>query len=459
MAKRRKYPLVAICGRPNVGKSTLFNRLTGRQHAIVHSEEGITRDRAFRMAQWKDHTFQIVDTGGIVEDPMDLILQKMQEQVRKALRDARVIVFVVDGQQELTRIDEELRDELFRYGKPVVLAVNKVDNAAIQQHVNDFYVLGIGDPIPVSSGHNLGIEALMEAICQHLPPPAEVAEDVEDAPETEEPVDHTIKVAVIGKPNVGKSSFINALLNEDRMIVTDIPGTTRDAIDIDLHWKDKDYLLIDTAGMRRKAGITEKVEHFSVSRALRSVRRADVCLVMIDAVEGITEQDKRILGYVEENGTALILVWTKWDLVEDKEARFKALSEELQHKVPFVRYVPFVTVSNLTRRRIFSVFEYIDRVAAEAEKRIQTAELNRLLEELRENTGAAAHRGSRAKILYGTQTGVKPTTFVLFVNQKRLFHFSYLRFLENRIRERFGFEGVPITIELRDGEGNRDRRP
>jgi GTP-binding protein len=452
MAKQQKLPLVAICGRPNVGKSTLFNRLTGRQHAIVHFEEGITRDRAFRTAQWNGHTFRMVDTGGIVENPQGEILQKMQEQVRKALDEARVIVFVVDGQQELTRVDEELRDELFRYGKPVVLAVNKVDNAAIQQHVNDFYVLGIGDPIAISSGHNLGTEELMEAIAKHLPPPTEELE------ETTEPIrvkDTTIKVAVIGKPNVGKSSFINAILNEERNIVTDIPGTTRDAIDIDVHWQDKDYLLIDTAGMRRKAGITEKVEHFSVARALRSVRRADVCLVMIDAVEGISEQDKRILGYVEENGTAVIIVWTKWDLVEDKEGHFKTLSEEIIRKVPFVRHVPFVTVSNLTRRRIFSVFDYIDKVAAEAEKRIQTAELNRLLEELKENTAAAAHKGGRAKILYGTQTSIKPTTFVFFVNQKRLFHFSYVRFLENRLRERFGFEGVPITIELREGDRHR----
>ena len=452
MAKQTRYPLVAICGRPNVGKSTLFNRLTGRQHAIVHSEEGITRDRAFRLAEYNGRIFRVVDTGGIVENPMDPILQKMQEQVRMALDEARVIVFVVDGQQELTRIDMELRDELFRYGKPVVLAVNKADNHALRQQATDFYELGIGDPLPISSGHNLGMEELFEAILAHLPPPGEAPEE---APQ-EEP--GAIKVAVIGKPNVGKSSFINAILNEERAIVTDIPGTTRDALDIDFRWQDKDYLLIDTAGMRRKAGITEKVEQFSVSRSLRTVRRADVCLVMIDAVEGISEQDKRILGYVEENGTALIIVFTKWDLVEDKEARFKALSEEIIRKAPFVRYVPFVTVSNVTRRRIFSIFDYIDRVAAEAEKRIPTAELNKLLEELRENSAAAAHKGQRAKILYGTQADVKPTTFVLFVNQKRLFHFSYLRFIENRFRERFSFEGVPIKIELRDG-GREGARP
>ncbi|MDQ1257561.1 MAG: GTPase [Candidatus Hydrogenedentes bacterium] len=450
MPKTRKLPLVAICGRPNVGKSTLFNRMTGRQRAIVHDEEGITRDRCYAAAEWDGRAFRVVDTGGIVENPMDSIVQKMQEQIRVALKEARVIVFVVDGQQEITRIDEELCQELFRYGKPVVLAVNKLDNPNMFLQSVDFYSLGIGEPIAISSGHGLGMDELMAAILAHLPPASEDSAEIPEEDAEEKP--HVTKVAVIGKPNTGKSSFVNALLNEERNIVDATPGTTRDAIDIDFHWQDKDYLLIDTAGMRKKAGITRKVELFSVTRSLKAVRRADVCLVMIDATEGISEQDKRILGYCHENGAAMIMVWTKWDLIEDKVARFKAIADEIDLKVPFAKYVPYTTVSNVTRQRLFKTFELIDQVAAMAEKRISTAEFNKLMEAIRQRNVPASHKGKTAKILYGTQTAVKPTTFILFVNQKRLFHFSYLRFIENQIREMYGFEGVPITIELREGK-------
>ena len=446
MAKKRKLPLVAICGRPNVGKSTLFNRITGRQRAIVHAEEGITRDRAFATGEWGGRSFRVVDTGGIVENPIDPVVSKMQEQVRVALEDAHVIVFVVDGQQEITRIDEELREELFTYGKPVVLAVNKLDNPELALNYTDFYALGMGDPVAISSGHGLGMEALMEAVVAHLP---EVVEETE-SDEADDP--SVTKVAVIGKPNAGKSSFINAILNEERSIVDDRPGTTRDAIDIEFHWKGHDYLLIDTAGMRKKAGIKKKVEHFSVSRALRAVRRADVCLVMVEAPEGITEQTKRILSYVRECGTAVVLVWTKWDLIEDRAARFKQLDDEIDLKAPFLKYVPSVTVSNTTRKRLFTTFEYIDRVAEQAKKRILTGDLNKFIERVQGRAVPAMHKGKQAKILYATQAGVQPTTFVLFVNQKRLFHFSYVRFIENQIRETYGFEGVPIQIELREGK-------
>lgn len=452
MPKRRNLPLVAICGRPNVGKSTLFNRIVGRQRAIVHDDEGITRDRAYDKAEHAGREFRVVDTGGVVEEPTDPITHKIQEQVWAALREARVIVFVVDGQQEITRVDEEVRDQLFKLGKPVVLAVNKLDNERLELNRADFYALGMGEPIAISSGHGLGMEELLNAVCEHLPPSSEVAEG-----EDEEPADIT-KVAVIGKPNVGKSSFINAILNEERTIVTDIPGTTRDAIDIDFHWRGKDYLLIDTAGMRKKAQIFKDVERFSVSRSLRTIRRADVCLVMMDGTEGISEQDKRIVNYVSENGSGMVLVWTKWDLVEDKDARFKALASEMDLKAPFLRYVPSVTISNLTRQRLFAIFDYIDRVKEQVEKRVSTADLNRLVEQFRENETPAIHKGGHAKILYATQASVKPTTFVLFVNQKRLFHFSYMRFVENRIREKFGFEGVPIQLELRE-EKKRAKPP
>lgn len=442
---RRKQPVVAICGRPNVGKSTLFNQLTGRHRAIVHAEEGITRDRAYGVAEWEGRSFRVVDTGGIVENPIDPVVRKMQEQVRLALDEASAIIFVVDGQEAITRVDEDLRLELLKYGKPIVLAVNKLDNPSLEQNLADFYAWGIGDVLPISSGHAIGIGALAAAVTAHLPagtpPPEESAEEKPD----------TTRVAVVGKPNVGKSSFINAILNEERTIVDDRPGTTRDAIDIEFHWNDKDYLFIDTAGMRKKAGITRKVEEFSVVRALRSVRRADLCLIMIDAVEGISEQDKRIVNYAVEIGTAMVMVWTKWDLVEDKKARLKEIDEQIDLKAPFLKYVPTLTISSKTRKRLFTVFEYIDRVAAAAQKRIGTGELNRFIEGLRAKPSPAMFKGKQGKILYVTQASIKPTTFVLFVNQKRLFHFSYTRFIENQLRAQFGFDGVPIRLELREG--------
>jgi len=354
---------------------------------------------------------------------------------------------VVDGQQAITRVDREVRDRLFKYSKPVLLAVNKLDNDAITEaNQYEFYELGLGDPFPISSGHGLGIDPLRDAIVKHLPELGDVPE------EEEEPEDGRIRVAIVGKPNVGKSSFINALVNEDRTIVDDKPGTTRDAIDIDFTWNDKEYILIDTAGLRKKAGIKQKVEHYSVSRSLRAVRRADVCLVMIDSTEGMSEQDKRIIGYARENGTAMVLVWTKWDLIEDKARRFKAIDSELNLKMAQIHFVPYLTISNVSRQRLFSVFEYIDRVHEQTKKRIPTADLNRFIDEVKIRHKPPSQKGKFAKILYATQAGIKPTTFVLFVNQKRLFHFSYMRFLENQLREKYGFEGVPIHIELREGK-------
>ena len=450
MSKSKKPPLVAICGRPNVGKSTLYNRITGKQRAIIDSEEGITRDRRIEVAHWQDHTFRIVDTGGIVENPIDPIVRKMQEQVRIALDEAAVVVFVVDGQQEITRVDRELGEELFKYGKPVVLAVNKIDNPAMEDHKLEFYELGIGDPIAISSGHGLGMGDLLEEIAKHLPEPSPNGDEV-----LSEIEDERTRVAIIGKPNVGKSSFVNAILNESRTIVDERPGTTRDSIDIDFHWKGKDYLLIDTAGMRKKAGIKRGVEQYSLNLSLRAVRHADVCLILVDATDGISEQDKRIIGYTREQGTAFAIVWTKWDLIEDKEEKFSALKEELQFKIPHLKYVPFLTVSNVTRQRIFKTFEVIDELAEEALKRISTGELNRFMNLIRGKHKPSSKHGKAAKILYATQTGVKPTTFVLFVNQKRLFHFSYVRYIENQLREKFTFEGVPIKIELREGEPKR----
>jgi len=443
MRASKKLPLIAICGRPNVGKSTLFNRITGRQSAIIHSEIGVTRDRAYGSGEWHGRSFRIVDTGGIVDNPADPITHMIQEQVRAALDDAQVIIFVVDGQQEITRGDIEIRDELFRYSKPVVLAVNKLDNAKLEQNRTDFYELGLGDPMAISSGHGIGIDDLMIAVTGHLPATVDAKDEDGSA---------ITKVAIVGKPNVGKSSFLNAILNEERSIVHDVPGTTRDAIDVDFVWKDKEYLLIDTAGLRKKAGIKREVERFSIARSLRAVRRADVCLVLIDATEGITEQDKRIVNYIAEHGAGMILVWTKWDLIEDKELKFKSIAAEIELKAPFLKYVPYLTISNVTRQRLFTVFDFIDRVKAEVEKRVSTPELNSFMESLRAEVAPSMHKKRQARIKYATQVSVKPTTFVLFVNQKSLFHFSYLRFIENRLREKFGFDGVPLKIELRQSK-------
>ena len=452
---KAKPPLVAICGRPNVGKSTLFNRMIGKSRAIVHDQEGITRDRFYGRGTWFDKVIRVVDTGGIIENPVDEISRKMQQQVRAALDEASVIVLVVDGQAEITRTDRLIAEEIQRLRKPVVLAVNKLDNYKMSENRFDFYELAMGEPMSVSSGHGLGIEELMQEVMKHLPDaPAATPETVataegeEDAPAVL--TSKVTRVAIVGRPNVGKSSFVNAILNEERTIVSEVPGTTRDAIDIDFTWQDREYLLIDTAGMRKKAGIREDVERFSVTRSLRAIRRADVCLVMVEATEGLADQDKRIIGYAMENGTPIILVWTKWDLIEDKEKRFKALVDDIDLQMPQIKFVPWVTVSNLTRQRLFKTFEMIDEVAAEAKKRIATAELNKLIDKIKAKHNPPSQKGKHAKMLYATQASTNPTVFILFVNQTKLFHFSYLRFIENQIREEYGFKGIPIRIELRE---------
>ena len=388
-----------------------------------------------------------MDTGGIIENPVDPVSKQMQFQVEEALRQAHVILFVVDGQEPITRVDQEVKEQLFKYGKPVVLAVNKLDNIELLDNRFDFFELGRGEPFAISSGHNTGMEPLMDALVAHIP-------EGELWVEEEKKI---TKVAVVGKPNVGKSSFINAILNEERTIVDDVPGTTRDAIDIEFKWEEKEYLFIDTAGMRKKAGIKQKVEQFSVTRSLRAVRRADICMLLIDATEGLSEQDKRIVGYCEEQGTAMILVWTKWDLIEDKGKKYESIADEIDLKMPKIKYVPYLTISNITRQRLFNVFEYIDRVAAQAELRVGTGPLNKLVEDIKRQHNPPSIRGKHAKILYATQAGIKPTTFILFVNQKRLFHFSYMRYITNKIRETYGFEGVPIKVELREGKPRDER--
>ena len=461
----KKLPLVAICGRPNVGKSTLFNRIIGKQRAIVHDEEGITRDRFYGTASWFGEQFRVVDTGGIMENPLDEISRKMQEQVMTALREADVILFVVDGRAEITRTDHVVAESLRRLGRPVLLAANKLDNAAQETLSVEYFALGLGDPMPLSATHNRGVEDLMRALCGLLGDsmPAAPAAGLEcpgsspdpsearpEAPGESFAPDTVIRVAIVGRPNAGKSSFVNALLNEERVIVSTVPGTTRDAIDVEFSWQGRNYLLVDTAGLRRKAGIRKEVEKFSVARTLRAVRQADVCVVMVDAVEGLADQDKRIIGYAMEQGTGIVLAWTKWDLVEDKDRRFRQLADMIDREMSQIRFVPRVTISNVTGQRVFAVLEHVNQVAESGRKRIPTAELNRLMEVVKARHNPPSRKGRHAKILYATQAGVKPTVFVLFVNQKRLFHFSYLRYIENALREAYGFEGVPIRIELRE---------
>jgi len=444
MSPSATLPLVVICGRPNVGKSTLFNRLVGKARAIVDNEAGITRDRFEQVVTWGERSFRLADTGGIVIGPTDTVTRKAQEQAQRALREAAVILFVVDGQAALTRTDYELRDTLLRYDKPILLVVNKMDNERLAENRYDFFELGVGEPYAVSATHNLGISELMAAVLKVLP-------ESEPQPAAEESWEHKpCRVAIVGKPNVGKSSFINALLNEERVIVDDTPGTTRDAIDIPFAWEGRPYVLVDTAGMRHKAGIRTPVEFYSVARSLRAMRNADVACVLVDSTEGITDQDKRILQYGIDQGVGLILVYTKWDLVEDKAKRARALEAERDFKIPHWSFIPSVTISAAKRQRLFDVLRRVNHVMSAAHLRIPTAQVNRFFEALTLEYPPPIQRGKAAKILYATQTSVQPTVFVLFVNQKRLFHFSYVRFLEKRLREKYDFEGVPIKIELRE---------
>ncbi len=451
MSKPVKLPMVAICGRPNVGKSTLYNRLVKKAEAIVHDEEGITRDRHIAATQWNGRAFRVVDTGGIVESPIDPIVKKMQEQVRVAIAESAVVVFLVDGRAPLTRTDYEVRDELLKTGKPIVLAVNKLDNEAMEPERHEFHELGVGEPIAISATHGLGTQTLVDAILARLPH-VQARADAEPVDGEDVKREGVTYVAVVGRPNAGKSSYINAILNEERVIVDETPGTTRDAIDIEFRWEEREYVLIDTAGLRKKAGIKRQVEHFSVARSLRAVRRADVCLLMIDATDGPGEQDIRIASYCRDQGTAIALVWTKWDLIEDKEQRLKELKEQVDLKAPFLAYAPMISISNTARIRLFKTLEVVDRLAEQARTRIATAKLNQFLSRIKSEHRPASGQGKAPKILYMTQASAQPTVFVLFVNQRKLFHFSYLRFIENRLREEYGFEGVPIKLELREGE-------
>jgi GTP-binding protein len=438
-------PVVAIVGRPNVGKSTLFNRLAGGLVAIVEDRPGVTRDRLYRDSEWLGRKFTIIDTGGIeFKNEQTSIPTQMKRQAEIAIEEADVIVFVLDSQLELTPDDEMIAHTLRRSGKPVVLAANKVENFA-NAEFSDLYRLGLGEPIPISAVHGMNVGDLLDAVIAHFPEKEEEEYDPD-----------IIKIAAIGRPNVGKSSLVNALLGEERVIVSNVPGTTRDAIDTAFEHEGKHYILIDTAGMRRKGRIEELTERYSVSRSLRAVDRCDVVLMLIDASEGVTEQDKKIAGYAHEGGKGIILVVNKWDLVEKDEKTMNRFEKDIREELGFMRYTPTLFVSAKTGQRVNRLIELVDFVAEQNSTRVTTATLNTLIREWVHLNPPATDKGRRLKIRYITQVGVKPPTFVCFVNDPELMHFSYKRYLENQIRQSFGFEGSPIRLVIRQKDEEKE---
>ena len=433
-------PIVAIVGRPNVGKSTLFNALAGERIAIVKDTPGVTRDRIYADVEWLDHKFTLVDTGGIEPESQDVILRQMREQAEIAVETADVIMFMVDVREGMTAADKEIAEMLRRSGKPVVLVVNKVDN--FEKFMNDtyeFYNLGIGDPNPISSTDKLGIGDMLENVTANFP---------SVSPDDEE--DERPRIAVIGKPNVGKSSIINRLLGEDRLIVSDIAGTTRDAIDTTVKRNGKEYIFIDTAGLRRKSKIKEEIERFSIIRTVSAVERCDVAVLVIDAVEGVTEQDAKIAGIAHERGKGMIIAVNKWDLIEKDDRTMNRFKDDIRDILSFMPYAEFLFISAKTGQRLVKLYDLIDVVISFHQMRIQTGVLNEILAQATAEVEPPQDKGKRLRLYYITQVSVKPPTFVIFVNSKELAHFSYVRYLENKIREAFRFTGTPIRIIIRE---------
>ena len=434
-----KRPLVAIVGRPNVGKSLLFNRLAGQRLSIVEDIPGVTRDRLYAPCEWAGRTFDLVDTGGIEPNTNSEILSFMREQANIAIDSATVILFVTDIRTGVTAADKEIANMLLRSKKPVVLAVNKADSVGTTDPaVYEFYSLGLGDPIECSAMHGHGTDVLLDTCLQYFP-------DINE--EDEEP--DRIKVAVIGKPNVGKSSLINTILGEKRVIVSDVAGTTRDAVDTEFENASGKYLFIDTAGIRRKSKVEERVEKFSVMRAQLAVERADVCLILIDAREGVTEQDTKIAGLAHEAGKASIVVVNKWDLVDKETGTMEKMRKDIRRDLSFMSYAPVLFISALTGQRTDRLFELINFVNDQTSMRITTGMLNDVLADAQARVQPPTDKGRRLKIYYMTQTGIRPPSFVIFCNKRELFHFSYQRYIENQIRSVFGLEGTPIRMTIR----------
>ena len=439
-------PLVAIVGRPNVGKSMLFNKLTGKRLSIVEDTPGVTRDRLYAQAEWRSRTFDLVDTGGIEPDTDDQILSFMREQAEIAIAAADVIIFVCDIRTGMTAADQDVAGMLQRSGKPVVLAVNKMDSTGhTNPDIYEFYNLGLGDPYPISAVHGHGTGDLLDACFGYFPPEIEEEED-----------DEVVKVAIIGKPNVGKSSLTNRLLGEDRVIVSNVAGTTRDAVDSYLENETGKYLIIDTAGMRKKSKVDDRVEKFSVLRAAMAIERSDVCLILIDANEGVTEQDTKVAGMAHEAGKACIIVVNKWDAVEKDDKTMKRMEEEVRRDLSYMTYAPIIFLSALTGQRVNKLFDLIQAVVNQAALRIPTGVLNQVLADAQARVQPPTDKGRRLKIYYMTQIGVKPPHFVIFCNDAKLFHFSYQRYLENQIRSTFALTGTPIRITIRQRGDKED---
>lgn len=433
-------PVVAIVGRPNVGKSTLFNALAGEKISIVKDTPGVTRDRIYAEVNWLDREFTLIDTGGIEPDSSDVILSQMREQAQIAIDTADVILFMTDVKQGLVDSDSKVADMLRRSQKPVILIVNKVDNfKKLMPDVYEFYNLGIGDPVPISSAERIGIGDMLDKVLEYFP------EADGDEEEDERP-----RIAIVGKPNVGKSSIINRLIGEDRVIVSDIAGTTRDAIDTNVMHNGKEYVFIDTAGLRRKNKIKEELERYSIIRTVTAVERADVVLVVIDAEEGVTEQDAKIAGIAHERGKGVIIVVNKWDAIEKNDKTVKEYEHQVRLILSFMPYAEIMYVSAVTGQRLPKLFDMIDVVIQNQNLRVATGVLNEIMTEAVAMQQPPSDKGKRLKLYYITQVAVKPPTFVIFVNDKELMHFSYTRYLENKIREAFGFKGTSLKFFIRE---------
>ena len=432
-------PLVAIVGRPNVGKSTLFNKLIGRRLSIVEDTPGVTRDRIYADAEWLTHSFTLIDTGGIEPASEDIIAVQMRRQAELAIETADVIVFLVDGREGMTAADEEVATMLRKSNKPVVLAVNKLDAPKFNDAIYEFYALGLGNPIIISAGQGLGLGDMLDEVCAHFPP------------EAEEEGEHPLNIAVVGKPNVGKSSLVNAILGEERCIVSNIPGTTRDAVDTLFTLDGEPYVLVDTAGIRRKRAVEdETIERYSVIRSLAAVRRADVVLIVVDAEQGLSEQDVKIAGYVHEEGKPSVLVVNKWDLIEKDTNTMNKFKKDMQVDLAFMDYVPFLFISAKTGQRVNKLLAAAKESYAQSIRRITTGTLNDIVNEAISMTEPPAMSGKRLKIYYATEVSDQPPTFVIFVNDEALVHFSYKRYMENYFRKTFGFAGTPIKIIFRN---------
>lgn len=433
-------PVVAVVGRPNVGKSTLFNALAGKRISIVQDTPGVTRDRIYADVTWLNTAFTLIDTGGIEPESQDIILSRMREQAQIAIDTADVILFMTDVRQGLVDADSKVADMLRRSRKPVVLVVNKVDSfEKLMPDVYEFYNLGIGDPVPVSAASKLGIGDMLDEVVKHFP------QESQDEMEDDRP-----RVAIVGKPNVGKSSLINRLVGEERVIVSDIAGTTRDAIDTEVIWQDREYVFIDTAGLRRKSKIKEELERFSIIRAVTAVERADVVVIVIDATEGVTEQDAKIAGIAHERGKGIIIAVNKWDAVEKDDKTVYKHTERIREILSFMPYAEILYISAKTGQRTRKLFQMIDVVLENNSMRVATGVLNEIMSEAVAMQQPPSDKGKRLKLFYITQVAVKPPTFVIFVNDRELMHFSYTRYLENRIRDAFGFQGTSLKFIIRE---------